>query len=724
MRTKKIIVSFFLLLAIVQTSVTRTYSFPDEGMFPPDKIAGLPLMAKGLKIKPTDIYNPKGGGLSEAIIRLSIGCSAEFVSPDGLILTNHHCGFEALVAASSVGKDYGNDGYKAASRKDELPAQDYSIQIPTRTEDVTARVLKGTESISGQAKDDAIKANIAEIEKQENAKTAGGRTVRVQTVSDGYFYYLYETMEIKDIRVVYAPPRDIGFFGGDPDNFEWSRHTGDFTFLRAYVGPDGKPADYSPNNVPYKPKKFLTVSLNGLKENDFVFVMGYPGGTTRYRESQSVNYYEHTNWPFLVDFYMSWAHALEMIGETDEAKKIKLQDTISNLMNSQKAYMGAIPAVQRGGVVAQKQAEELKFQTWANTNPARKAKYGTLLSDIANVSKPVYTTPNRDRLIRTLPGPGSMPVYKQIFDAINAVSRGQALTDAKRKEIEAAINNREPIQEVEMLKFLFRKFRELPAGEKFAPADTLFGNKQGKERIEAEEGLATSIGVSKEFDSVEKIAAIYKMKIEDIKKKAPNLIDFVLAHGTEQASVLAKTAKFNAEITNLRVLYMQGISEMKGIKPYPDANFTQRFTYGHVKGYKPREAVSYSPFTTLKGVIEKDTGIFPFIVDKKLKDLQRSKDFGRFGVGDSVPVNFLSTVDIIGGNSGSPILNGWGEQVGIIFDGNYEGLGNDMFFDPNYNRSISVDIRYVLFLTEKYAGLGWIVNEMKLKGGRAMAAGR
>lgn len=720
---KNIFASLTLIAAMLLPSFSFAFTRFEEGMYTPDKIAGLPLAAKGLKIKPTDIYNPKGGGLSEAVISLSIGCTAEFVSPDGLILTNHHCGFDALVSASSVGKDYGNDGYKADSRANELPAKGYSLNIPKRTEDVTAKIIAGTETLTGTAKDTAIKANIAKLEAEETAKIPTGNTVRIQALNNGFFYYLYETQQIKDVRVVYAPPRNIGFFGGDPDNFEWSRHTGDFTFLRAYVAPDGKSAEYSANNVPFKPKKFLTISLNGLKENDFVFIMGYPGGTTRYRESQSVNYLQTVQFPFLVNYLDAWSKALVKVGEEDEAKRISSQSEISNLNNSYKVYDGAVNVLRRENLVARKQAEETKLMTWINANPARQAKYGTLLADIARTSQTYYVTGKRDRLLRTFPNAGNTPIMKQVFDAINAVSESRSLSDQKRTEIQQTYQNREPLLEREMIKFFLSQAAELPNDQKFQPIETLFNRYQGKERRSAEESFAELIVDKPDFNTPEKTFALYSMSLSDLRKKYPTVVDFALALGREQAAIGSRTAVFNAEINNLRLLYMQAMSEMKNSKPYPDANFTQRFSYGNVRGYQPREAVNYLPFTTLKGVIEKDTGIFPFNVPQKLKDLQQRKDFGRFGVGDSVPVNFLSTLDIIGGNSGSPILNAYGEQVGIAFDGNYEGLANDLFYSPEYGRTISVDIRYVLFVTEKFGDAGWILNEMNIKG-RAVPARR
>jgi hypothetical protein len=736
----KVLTSFILTTAVLLSSFSFVAAFPDEGMYTPDQIAKLPLKQRGLKINPIDIYNPKGVDLSDAVISLSIGCTAEFVSPKGLILTNHHCGFDALVAASSADKDYGKNGYKSDSMANELPAKGYSLTITNRIDDITAKITNGTESLTGDALAQALKANTDKLLDEEkakvpeNAKAAiqkldrnrigfsyNDNEIEIRMLNNGYFYYLYDTSKLKDIRLVYAPPQMIGFYGGDPDNFEWSRHTGDFTFLRAYVGPDGKPAEYSTSNVPYTPKKFLTMSLNGLKENDFVFVMGFPGGTTRYRESQFIDYSQTTNFPFLAGLFAAWGNALRAVGSESEEKRVSLQSEVADFDNQRKVFEGGVSSLNRSHFVDQRRDEETKFAAWVNQDAQRKAKYGEVLANLDRLSKDYYAVGARDRLLRTFPIATFAPVYKQILDAVTAVRAGQKLEAGKREEITESYKNREPTLEREMIKYFLKAVSELPDNQKFQAAEDIFGRYQGRMRRDQEEKFARSIVDMKDFNTPEDIFKLYDKSLNDLKDKYPEIVNLMAAQADERAAYSVRAKKFNAEIDRNRLLYQQGMAEMKGSTPYPDANFTMRFTYGNVKGYQPREAVTYSPFTTLKGVIEKDTGVFPFDVPEKLKDLQKAKDFGRFGVGDTVPVNFLATTDIIGGNSGSPIMNGYGEQVGIIFDGNYEGLGDDLFYDPNYNRSIAVDIRYVLFVTEKFGNAGWILDEMSLKGGATKA---
>lgn len=714
--------TFVLIIAVALSSLA--FAGPEEGMFTPDQISQLQLKKKGLKINPIEIYNPNGVSLADSIMRVNIGSggfgTGEFVSSNGLILTNHHVAFDALVTSSTPENDYAKNGYKADSIKNELPAKGYDLLLTKRVENVTEMILKGTSTLGGTEKAAEIKKRIEDLETMEKAKAEKDSTIRVQGLNSGLFYYLYETQMIKDVRVVYAPPQSIGFFGGDPDNFEWTRHTGDFTFLRAYVAPDGSAAEYSPNNVPFKPKKHLTISLEGLSTNDFVFVLGYPGGTTRYRESQSVDYSQNVNFPFLYGYLKAWSESLQEASKESEEKRIKLQDQIFSLNNSVKVYEGNVVAIRRANFVDQRKAQETAFAAWVKGNPTREAKYGQVLADLLRISNEFYGSSAHDRVVRTFPG-GTTPLFQMVYTAIQSVSAGKPLgTDdpgmKNRAAIEDSFKGLEPLVESAMFKFFFDEFSKLPSGQKFQTLEDMFKGLNAKDRSAAEAELTKSILENPDFDSAEDIFKIYDMTLDQLKSKYPKIVDLVMGLSKERATYNSSNAKFNSEIDNFRLLYQQGMAEMKGITPYPDANASLRFTYGEVKGYNPREAVTYSPFTTLKGTIDKDSGVFPFNVPQKLKELQKSKDFGRYGVGDSVPVNFLATTDIIGGNSGSPILNGKGEQVGIVFDGNYEGLGNDIFFNPNYGRTIAVDIRYVLFVTEKFGGANWVVDEMTISG--------
>jgi len=714
-RKKNALLSLVLTLAVTLSSVSFAFARVDEGMYTPDRIGSLTnLKKRGLKIKPEEIYNPAGGGLTDAVIRLSIGCTAEFVSPEGLILTNHHCGFDALVSASTPEKDLVETGFKADNKSGEIPAKGYSIFITQRVEDVTAKINAGTDGLTGQALAAAIKKNTDELTNAEQAKAPAGSQIRIQMLNNGYFHYLYQTQQIKDIRVVFAPPRNVGVFGGDPDNFEWTRHTGDFTFLRAYTAPDGSSAEYSPNNVPMKVKKFLTVNTGGLKEDDFVFVLGYPGGTTRYRESQSIEFARDANFPFLAAWLDARSDALRMIGESDEKKRIEFQSDIASFDNAFKVYDGGGLRLRLANVVEKRQAEEAQFTTWINGNPDRQKKYGTVLAELKSMSAESNRYAKRDVILRRIPAPETT-VLGQVFAAVTS---GKSLSDsdraAKLGDIQKVLADREPVYEREMIKFFLKAFADLPEGQKFDWAENYFKDK-GNRRA-AEEAFAKNVAEGS-YWTAETLAALYGPQTTEYRPERDDVKAFAIALKKERDAATSRASEFASKIDRARLLYQQGMAEMRGVAPYPDANSSLRFSYGNIKGYSPREAEFRTPFTTIKGMLEKDTGVNPFDVPQKLKDLQRSKDFGRYGNGDTVVVNFLSTTDIIGGNSGSPILNGNGEQVGICFDGNYEGLGNDFYFDPERNRTISVDIRFVLFVTEKFGGAKWIVDEMNVVGG-------
>src|SRR6266705_3763560 len=393
-----------LLPVLLFVSLFSFSALADEGMFLPDTLNQLPLKKlnqRGLKIPITDLYNPSGPSIKDAVVTVTFGPgygTGEFVSAEGLVLTNHHVAFDALVSASDPAKDYATNGYTAHNRGEELPAKGYTISITQDLKDVTADVLKGvTDNMSPPERNAAIQRNSAAV-RNVNTKPADGVTATVLPLNEGQAYYLFTTFTLNDVRIVYAPPKNIGFFGGDPDNFEWPRHDGDFTFLRAYVGADGKPAAYSAGNVPFKPKKFMTLSMGGVKENEFVMVMGYPGSTRRYRESYSVAYNQDIVMPFLIDVYTRQIEALQNAGKTDPALRIKLQSTIFGLSNDLKNYEGSVIGLRRANLVEQRRAEEAAFTRWLDANMARKDKYGEVLPALDKAYKELIATAQRDLL--------------------------------------------------------------------------------------------------------------------------------------------------------------------------------------------------------------------------------------------------------------------------------------------------------------------------------------
>jgi hypothetical protein len=717
--------ALFLLFSFVPT-----LAIADEGMFLPDTINRLPidqLKRRGLKIPVTDIYNPAGVSLKDAVVIVG-GGTGEFVSADGLLLTNHHVAFDALVSASNEQNDYGAKGFMAPSRAEELPARGYTITITQDLKDVTGDVLAGVAPNAALAeRTTAIQTKVRALE-NAGSKPADGIQVRVLPLLEGLTYYQFTYQILRDVRVVYAPPKSIGFFGGDPDNFEWPRHCGDFAFMRAYVGPDGKPADYAQSNVPFKPKKFLTLSMGGVKEGDFTMVLGYPGSTRRYRESYSVVYNQDVAQPFFIDVFTKQISILQDMGDRDPATRVRLQGLIFDLANTLKNFEGSVLAMRRADIVDTKRSAEAAFNQWMAQTPERKAKYGEVLPSLAKAYEELNVTAERDLLLQQIAGVSGLldiAMFAQTLAAEkekpeaerNPAMMNPAALGRAQARVASIFEDRNITLEREMLVYLLRKAASLPAGQKIEPIERRFAQLAPEARQQAELDFARSVIEGKRFETAEAVSGLFGMTQAQLRDMKEPLLDFAAEIGTLAREAGMRTQRFNATVTRWRPLLIEGMSEMHGTKPYPDANRTLRFTYGEVKGYTPREAISYTPFTTLAGVVEKDTGREPFDVPQKLKDLFKARDFGSYGDSSAggLPVDFLSTTDIIGGNSGSPILNGRGEQVGIIFDGNYEGLGNDFFYNDPKGRAIAVDIRYVLFVTEKFGGAGYILKELSMK---------
>jgi hypothetical protein len=661
------------------------------------------------------------------------GGTGEFVSAEGLLLTNHHVAFDALVSASTPANDYGAKGYTAKTRGEELPAQGYTVTITQDLKDVTSEILNGIpDSASASERNRAVTAKSQTIE-AAGENEPEGISVRVLPMNDGLSYYKFTYLTLRDVRIVYAPPKNIGFYGGDPDNFEWPRHCGDFTFMRAYTGANGKPADYSTGNVPYKPKKFLSLSMSGVKENEFLMVMGYPGSTRRYRESYSVAYNQDIAMPFLVDMYTYQIETLQNAGKSDPALRVKLQSDIFGLSNDLKNYEGSVVAMRRARIVEKKRAEEAAFTRWIEADPARKAKYGEVLPALDKAYQALTATAQRDLLVQQILGASDLLAVasfaqraaadKEKPEAERNPALGAAGIQRVRAQLAAVVSGRKPTTERELLTYLLRRADELPTAQKIDFIEKRFGNLQGEARRRAEEDFARSVVDGKRYSTAEGLSGLFDLSTAQMRELREPLLEFASELSSEAQQIAPRQQAFNETVQRWRPLLVQGMSEMKGAKPYPDANRTLRFTFGEVKGDVPRDAAVYLPFTSLSGVVEKDTGREPFDAPDKLKQLYRARDFGPYSVQNNsdVPVDFLSTTDIIGGNSGSPVLNGRGEQVGIVFDGNYEGLGNDFFYNEEKGRTISVDIRYVLFITDKFGGAGYILKELDIKG---MAATR
>lgn len=724
-----------ITILIIGLLVSPFASVADEGMWLPGSIDKLPLSQlkkKGFELKPEDVYSTAKPSLKDAIVQISIGGTGSFVSPEGLILTNHHVAFGAVTRASSSERDYITNGFLAKSRGEEIPAQGYTISITQDYKDVTSDVLAAvTPEMSPAERARAITTKQQEIQRAAiNGREKEGIRAQVIETTSGYQYFLYTYLTVRDVRLVYAPPKSIGYFGGDPDNFEWPRHCGDFAFLRAYVGPDGNPAPFSKDNVAFKPKKFLAINAGGIKEGDFTMVMGYPGSTFRYRESYSVEYRQNIQMPDQIKTLRQQIDLLTKLGEKNPALKIRFAEQIFGLNNTLKNFEGTVLGLKRMNLVEQKRSEEAAFTRWVESDPARKAKYGDILPQIAELYRDLNSFSLKQSVLNNLMNAGDLVnamqyAYARAVDRDKpATERSPQFNDANAGRIMGQIGagwaEREPESEIGLLSAALKGTAKLPADQKLDYIESLFEGKSGNDRSKAEEEFARKAIEGSRYKSIDEFKKTLEMPAAEMRNSDDPLLKLVAQSFDALGPLNERVGKFNNAITGLRPKLITGMIEMKNGPYYPDANFTLRFSYGEIKGYKPRDAVTYDYQTSLSGVIAKDTGEEPFDVPAGLKELQRKRDFGNYidtRLND-IPVAFLTTNDITGGNSGSPVMNGRGEVIGLAFDGNFEGLGGDYAFDPSSNRTISVDIRYVLFLTEKFAGAGYLFNEMQIKGSR------
>src|SRR5215510_2899577 len=736
--------SLTVALLLASLLISPLSSLADEGMWLPDSVGKLPLAEmkkRGFELKPEDIYSQTKPSLKDAVVQISIGGTGSFVSPEGLILTNHHVAFAAVTRASTSEKDYINNGFLAKSRAEEIPAQGYSLKITQDYKDVTAEVLSAVKpEMSLEERSSAIAAKQQEMGKA-NSREKEGVDAQVIEASGGYQYFLYTYLKLKDVRLVYAPPKSIGYFGGDPDNFEWPRHCGDFAFLRAYVGPDGNPADFNKVNVPFKPKKFLPINATGIKEGDFAMVMGYPGATYRQRESYSVEYRQNIQLPDQIATLRQRIDQYTKAGEKDPKLKIKYADDIFSMSNSLKAFEGTVAGLKRMNLVSRKRAEESDMKKWLDANPQAKSKFGEALPELESLYRELTATSLKQNAFSGLLESGDLINALQ-FAYERAISRDLPAKDRPlqfsdqalplvTEQLSSGWNERDAEAEAKLLATGLSRVADLPADQRLQAVEKLFGGKSGKERRDAEAEFARKAIENSKFKSFDEVKKLFNAPAADIRAIDDPALKLVVAAVDENAPLSKRQTQILNRVVQVRPLYVAAMQEFRqatkrGLPYYPDANFTLRFTYGDIRSYKPRDAVTYDYQTSLAGVIAKDTGEDPFDVPEKLKELYRKKDFNSYSDPrlNDVPVDFLATTDITGGNSGSPMMNGRGEIIGLVFDGNYEGLGGDYAYDISSNRTIAVDIRYVLFLTEKFGGAGYLFNEMQIKRAKAMTASR
>lgn len=715
------------IFIMVVFSLSLLKAQADEGMWLPMLLGQQvynDMVKKGLKLTKEQLYSINKSSLKDAIIIFGGGCTGEIVSSQGLIFTNHHCGYSAISAASTVEHNYLRDGFYAYNKDQELQSK-LTVQFLDRIVDVTKEVEDALKGLSYEERvkkiNDVYKSITDKVADKEN-ELAG----RIYSMFKGNQHIMYVYKTYRDIRLVGAPPESVGKFGGDTDNWEWPRHTGDFSVFRVYTSKDGKPVEYSKDNVPLKPKHFLPVSIKGFKDGDFAMIYGYPGGTNRYETSYGIKLKNEIENPSLVglrDVRLKYMHE-QMI--KDPAVKLKLADNYASVANYWKFFDGETKQLIKYKVYDQKQAYENKFSAWAKGKP----EYENLMADYAkNYADWTPYSKQRQYLNEGIMG---SPLAA-------AASRLRTLEDKLIASNTSAADLKKALDAATAVRNGFKEGEDLPSDEKILAATAMmFYNDVDKNQhpIGFYEGMKSVYGSLNDEATFKKWARDVFAKtimLDDAKWNAfvaaPTAVALQEDPAFAYASAFLKNylSKYSSLYTafvnknnELGRAYMKGIMEMNPAavnKMYPDANFSMRVSYGAVKSYRPRDAVFYDYVTTSKGVLEKYiAGDYEFDLPANQIELLKKRDFGQYidkRTNDLV-VGFITTNDITGGNSGSPVIDGEGNLIGLAFDGNYEALSHKIAFDKDLNRTINVDVRYVLWCIDKLGGAKNIIDELKL----------
>jgi hypothetical protein len=708
-----------VVIVLFVVSIARA----NEGMWLPqllEKLNEKEMKSLGMKISARDIYNINSGSLKDAIVSFGGFCTGEVISSKGLVLTNHHCGFDAIQNNSTLDHNYIRDGFWAANNGQEIPNAGLFVTFIVRIEDVSKQVLNGViATMTESQRQSAIDKNIAELRKTTAKESYQDSFIR--GFFEGNQYYLFITETYRDIRLVGAPPSAVGNFGKDTDNWMWPRHTGDFSMFRIYAGKDNKPAEYAVDNVPYVPKKSLSISLDGVNEGDFTMVFGFPGRTTEYLHSSAVEQIMTVNDPAKIAIREKALAVIDAFMRKDEAIKIQYAAKYAGIQNSYKKWQGEVLGLTRTEAVNKKKLYEAEFQKRVNANPLWKTEYGTLLDDLAtgyNDIKSLGRT--RDYYAEIIGRIEAFGILSQLNTLITAYDRdGENGYKQRLKTVINALAGTYPEYNPSVDQQLFEVLMDMYIKDQ----DDKYIAPVLKEWLSASEGnmkkLAEKVYAEmKSLDENSTRKLLEKPAAEVVADlKARPLIKFVNGiFGYYQSQVQTSLTDVQNRINKLQRAYMKAqIDIMKEKKFYPDANSTLRVTYGNVKTYQARDAVKYDYYTYLDGVMEKyKPGDYEFDVPEKLRALYRDKDYGQYGSKGKMPVCFIAANHTTGGNSGSPALDAYGNLVGLNFDRVWEGTMSDINYDPSICRNIMVDIRYVLFIVDKYAGAGHLVKEMKL----------
>lgn len=706
---KKMIMTAAAFLAIGATSVRA-----DQGMWLLPFIEQLnieQMKGKGFRLEAKDVYSINNSSLKDAIVIFGRGCTGEFISNQGLVLTNHHCGYPNIQGLSTVENDYLKDGFWAESLEKELPCPGLTVTSIKQIVDVTNEVLSGVDSqMSESQRNSIIDANIAKVTKQYDVP-AEGITALVKPMFGGNQYLLFQNQIFTDVRMVGVPPQSIGKFGGEADNWMWPRHTGDFSMFRVYASKDGKPAAYSKDNVPFTPVRHLEVSMNGYENSDYAMIMGFPGRTNRYMTTWEIDQVLEQDNPIRI--FVRGERQKLMWEDMLSSDKIRIQyaDKYVTSANHWKNSIGMSRGLGRLKVRDTKQAGQDEFMAWVNQSEARQSQYSQALPMIEKAVE--LRRPLRRQLqllSEAVITPGE--IYS-IAATTKAIAENPEMTIEVKKEnlrklADGAYKDYNTATDRKILRRMLEIYIDsIPADQRPAQFKSLnhknlesYLGKLYKTPFASKESFLKMVESGK-YSFLSKDVAV--LGSVDINQKGEELTKALV----ESDELFARGHR----------LYLGGLLEMnKGVKSLsPDANFTLRMTYGSVLPYQPADGVTYDYYTTLAGVMEKENPEDPeFVVPAKLKELWESKDFGDYAVNGDVPVALITNNDITGGNSGSPIMNSKGQLIGLAFDGNWEALTGDIAFEDNVQRTIGMDVRYLLFIIDKFAGADRLIDEMTI----------
>lgn len=692
----------------------------DEGMWIPllinKNIAEMQEM--GFKLTAEDIYSVNNSSMKDAIIIFGGGCTGEIISPEGLILTNHHCGYGSIQKLSTDEANYLDDGFWAMSKEEEIAVDGLSVKFLVRMEDATARALDSiSDDMSEADRAKQIRKNTKGI--VEEATKDNHYKAIVETFYGGNEYYLFVYEIFTDIRLVGAPPESIGKYGADTDNWMWPRHTGDFSMFRVYTATDGTPAKYAEENVPMKSKHFLPINIAGVEKGDFAMIMGNPGGTDRYMSSFAVELAISESNMTIVKIRAEKLGIMREGMDADESVRLQYASKYARTANYWKYYIGQTKGLKSLKVKDKKLRQEAEFMNWVNKSPETKAKYGETINLISSAYEKIAET-NLAKwyfIEAVYRGPeilGYANRYSKLETAMNEKDNDEAvnkMVEKLKKGIDGRFKDYNMTIDKNMFASMMQMFhKNVPLDQQ--PTYLLEMDKKFKGNYSEYAEYVFEKSIFSDKAKVEEFLAKPKAKTL---KKDPALVA-VKAFLKNYQTIAAQSKEANENLEKGHRLYVAGLREMNPDKNYyPDANFTMRVTYGSVLDYYPADAVHYDFFTTIEGIMQKeDPSTWEFIVPAKLKELYDAKDYGDYGSDGTLNVCFLTSHDITGGNSGSPVINANGELIGLAFDGNWEAMSGDIAFEPDLQRTINVDIRYVMFIIDKYAGAQNLIDEMTI----------